>query len=106
MGLLNFKRVLQKALEPLNMVILPFEFKLITNQETQLLLGFYMQLIEGFMEYCINLLLYMCCLGINFFYLQVDVIEIFSELIFSPVNVRIYFLDFYSNILVCILQFE
>lgn len=93
MRLLDLELVLDEAIHPKNMIVLSFEFKLIANEEAELLLSLYLKLLQSFLENSIELLLYMGSLRIYLLYLEIDLTEIISELIFSPLDIWIDFLN-------------
>lgn len=93
MRLLDLELVLDEAIHPKNVIVLSFEFKLIANEEAELLLSLYLKLLQSFLENSIELLLYMGSLRIYLFYLEVDLTEIISELIFSSLDIWIDFLN-------------
>lgn len=68
MRLLNFQRIPQKALHPLNMIVLSFEFQLITDQKAQLFLSFNLKFMESFLEMGVDLLLDVGCFCVDLFY--------------------------------------
>ena len=68
MRFLNFQRIPQKALHPLNMIVLSFEFQLIANQKAQLFLSFNLKLMESFLEMGVDLLLDVGCFCVDLFY--------------------------------------
>jgi len=91
--LLDLELVLDEAIHPKNMIVLSFEFKLITNEEAELLLSLYLKLLQSFLENSIELLLYMGSFRIYLLYLEIDLTEIISELIFSSLDIWIDFLN-------------
>lgn len=93
MWLLDLELVLDEAIHPKNMIVLSFEFKLITNEEAELLLSLYLKLLQSFLENSIELLLYMGSFRIYLLYLEIDLTEIISELIFSSLDIWIDFLN-------------
>ena len=93
MRLLDLELVLDEAIHPKNVIVLSFEFKLIADEEAELLLSLYLKLLQSFLENSIELLLYMGSLRIYLFYFEVDLTEIISELIFSSLDIWIDFLN-------------
>ena len=93
MRLLDLELVLDEAIHPKNMIVLSFEFKLIANEEAELLLSLHLKLLQSFLENSIELLLYMGSLRIYLLYLEIDLTEIISELIFSSLDIWIDFLN-------------
>ena len=93
MRLLDLELVLDEAIHPKNVIVLSFEFKLIADEEAELLLSLYLKLLQSFLENSIELLLYMGSFRIYLFYLEIDLTEIISELIFSSLDIWIDFLN-------------
>ena len=93
MRLLDLELVLDEAIHPKDVIVLSFEFKLIADEEAELLLSLYLKLLQSFLENSIELLLYMGSFRIDLLYLEIYLTEIISELIFSSLNIWIDFLN-------------
>lgn len=93
MGLLNLELMLDEAIHPKDMIILSLEFKLIADEEAELLLSLNLQLLQSFLEDSIQLLLDMGSFRVDLLYLKINFTEIIGELILSSLDVWIDFFD-------------
>lgn len=69
MSFLNFELVLDEAVHPKDMVVLPLQLQLVANQKAQFLFRLGLQFPKGLLENGIQLLLDMRRFCINLFYL-------------------------------------
>jgi hypothetical protein len=87
-------------------VVLTFQFKLVTNQVRKFALSFDLELVEDLFEESINLFLNMSCFGVDFLDFEINFRQIFCELILATFNVGIDFLDLGRNFGVSILELD
>ena len=88
------------------MVVLTFQFKLVTNQVRKFALSFDLEFVEDLFEESVNLFLNVSCFGVNFLDFEINFRQIFCKLILATFNVGIDFLDLGGNFGVSILELD
>lgn len=81
--------VLQETFDPLNLIVLPLEFELVSDQITHFFLGVLLQLPQSILEQLIDLFFNSRCILINLLNLDVDVTERLGQQVLPFFQVRV-----------------
>ncbi len=90
--------VLQEALHPLYVVILPAYFQLLRNEVAEFAPRDYLQLLERLLEHVRQLALYLRCLLVDLADLLAHLVQQLLQLVLPLLEVRVHLVDFCGNL--------